>query len=128
MDAGQPELLDVVADGGINLARQIDEASFGIGVDARCQLVERNRERVGERFPAAVQGHAARVVQLFRVGPDGVDRHADRQRTTGAIADHAARGRHRLHAQRAQIALFHQLVRANDLQPGDAGEQTEQRQ
>ena len=111
----QLQFTDVVGHIRVHLTRQIDKTHPWIGIDARCQLIQRHIQRIGQRLPAVVQGHAPGFMQLFRVSPDSFYRHAHRQRAAGTIGYHSARGRDFLHAQRTHIALAYQHVRANHL-------------
>ena len=115
MNARQLQLLDVIGHVRVNLTRQIDKPHPRIGIDARRQLIQRHIEGIRQRFPARIQGNPAGVMELFRVGPDSLHRHADRQRTSGAIGNHPARGGHFLYAQRTHIALAHQHIGADHL-------------
>ena len=115
MNARQLEFADVIGHIRVNLTRQIDKTHPRIGIDTRCQLIQRHIQRIGQRLPAVVERHAAGFMQLFRVSPDGFYRYAHRQRAAGTIGYHAARGGDLLHAQRTHVPLTYQHVRANYL-------------
>ncbi|MNP23661.1 hypothetical protein D3C76_1163780 [compost metagenome] len=128
MNAGQLQLFDVVGHVRVNLTRQIDKAPFRVGIDAGCKLIERHFQRVREGFPAVIEGDPASVMQLFRIRPDRFHRHTDRQGATGTVGDQPTRGRDLLHAQGTHVALTHQHIGGNDLQPRHTSQQETQRQ
>ncbi|MNH20010.1 hypothetical protein D3C79_797620 [compost metagenome] len=80
VNARQFQLVDVVANRRIHLARQVDKAPFRVGVNAGRKLIQRDIQRIRQCLPTAVQRYATALIELFRVGPNGVHRHAHRQR------------------------------------------------
>ena len=83
-------------------------------------------QRAGQRLPALIKADAPFCQHRLRIGPDGLDRHAHRQRAALAIHYHAARRINRQLAEGSHIFLLHQIVRLNDLQPGNAAQQKSQ--
>ena len=83
-------------------------------------------QRVCQRLPAFVNANAPFCQHRFRIGPDGPDGHAHRQGATFAIHYHAPRRINRQLAEGSHIFLLHQIVRLDDLQPGNAAQQKSQ--
>ncbi|MNZ95233.1 hypothetical protein D3C78_1143700 [compost metagenome] len=86
----QFEFLNIIGHIRVHLTRQIDKASFRVGIDACGHLVERHFQRIGKRFPAVIQRDATCIMQLFRIGPDRFNGYAHRQRTTRTVSDQTA--------------------------------------
>src|SRR5690606_23162864 len=77
----QLQLTNVVRHIRVDLTRQIDKTPFWIGVDAGSELIQRHFQGIRERLPAVIKRNATRIVQLFRIGPDGFNRYAHGQWT-----------------------------------------------
>ncbi|MNI46522.1 hypothetical protein D3C73_1009900 [compost metagenome] len=89
MNPRQLEFFDVVGHVRVDLACEVDKTPFRVGIDARSQLVERDVQRSRQRSPAFANAYATRIMHFFRIGPDGLHRHAHRQRTAGTVGNHA---------------------------------------
>ena len=86
-------------------AGQVDEFLALVAVDPAGEGAAVDDRVVAQARPLLL------VLQGFAgVGPQGGDRGAHRQRPAGAVLNHATVGRHRFHAQVANVALVGQEV------------------
>jgi hypothetical protein len=125
VDTGDAERLHLLGVGRAHVAYEVDELAVEVAGDAPCEPVLVAVEHLRKL------GEVLRVLrQLARVGPDRIDRRADREWLAIAVEHHAAVGRQLHVAQDAGVPLSREEVLVNDLQVNRARQQrnTAQRQ
>ena len=110
----------------IDLTRQIEKTGVRMTLYPLGQLTEVEMQCFGHCLPARTITNPTLIHGGLRVDPDSADRYAHRQRSSFAVANHAALHRHRLFAQRTHVFLFYQVIGRDNLQPAHAGQQQSQ--